>query len=68
MHLTSSTSTILLKGVDIKKYLDSLVGEVRVVDFGELTKSAPEGAKKEKEKEKEPAALAHPLSSDVRGS
>lgn len=49
MHLTSSSSTILLKGTDIKLYLESLVGEgegsgVKVVDFAELV-----GEKKGKE-------------------
>lgn len=43
MHLTASSSTILLKGSDIKAYLDSLVqGEgVKIVDFAELKSDAP---------------------------
>ncbi|WVQ78598.1 proline-tRNA ligase [Cryptococcus sp. DSM 104549] len=43
VHLTSSATTILLKGSDIKTYLDSLIqGDgVRVVDFAELQASAP---------------------------
>ncbi|ORY30023.1 putative proline-tRNA ligase [Naematelia encephala] len=57
LHLTSSSSTILLRGVDVKAYLESLVqGEtgVRVVDFEELKSKAPEPVKKEAKKE--PAA------------
>jgi prolyl-tRNA synthetase len=43
VHLTASSSTILLKGSDIKAYLDSLVqGEgVKIVDFAELKSEAP---------------------------
>ncbi|WWC60772.1 proline-tRNA ligase [Kwoniella dejecticola CBS 10117] len=68
-HLTSSSSTILLKGSDIKTYLESLIeGEgdkqtVRLVDFAELKANAPApppaGAKpapKEKKAEVKPAA------------
>lgn len=50
VHLTSSSKTIVLKGVDIKKYLESLVaggeGEVKVIDFEELKKNAPAPAPK----------------------
>lgn len=44
VHLTSSSSTIFLKGTDIKTYLESIVSEasgVRVVDFSELKSAAP---------------------------
>jgi prolyl-tRNA synthetase len=44
VHLTSSSSTILLKGSDIKSYLESLYegGQgVKVVDFKEIKASAP---------------------------
>jgi prolyl-tRNA synthetase len=56
VHLTSSSSTILLKGTDIKLYLESLVGEgegsgVKVVDFAEMAAAKPavDGEKKGKE-------------------
>lgn len=43
IHLTSSATTLLIKGSDIKAYLDNLVeGEgVKVIDFAELKASAP---------------------------
>jgi len=44
VHLTSSSSTILLKGVDIKSYLESLVSNkdgVKIVDFKEIKANAP---------------------------
>ena len=56
VHLTNSSSTILLKGVDIKSYLESLVANkdgVKVVDFKEIRANAPapppkkEGGKKD---------------------
>ncbi|WWC69131.1 proline-tRNA ligase [Kwoniella pini CBS 10737] len=68
LHLTSSSTTILLKGLDIKTYLESLIqGEgdkqiVKLVDFDELKANAPTappaGAKpapKEKKAEAKPA-------------
>ncbi len=55
VHLTSSSSTILLRGSDIKTYLESLVsGEgsgVRIVNFQELKSSNPAPVE-EKEKER----------------
>ena len=47
VHLTSSSSTVLLKGGDVQKYLESLngEGEVRVIDFADM--KAPEAPKKE---------------------
>lgn len=44
VHLTRSSSTILLKGTDIKSYLESLVeaeGAVKIVDLAELQASVP---------------------------
>lgn len=46
IHLTSSSSTIFLKGTDIKQYLESLVqgreGDgVQIVDFKEIKANAP---------------------------
>ncbi|WWD16234.1 proline-tRNA ligase [Kwoniella shandongensis] len=63
VHLTASSTTVLLKGSDIKSYLDSLLenGEgVKVVDFAELKASAPAPAEKKPAapKEKKPAAAA----------
>jgi prolyl-tRNA synthetase len=51
VHLGTSATTILLKGVQIKEYLESLKGGVegvRVVDFKELAASQPVYEKKEK--------------------
>ncbi|KAK4689110.1 prolyl-tRNA synthetase, partial [Tremellales sp. Uapishka_1] len=48
LHLTASSSTILLKGTDIKSYLESIVSAaegVKVVDFAELKNAAPEPVK-----------------------
>ncbi|WWD01051.1 proline-tRNA ligase [Kwoniella sp. B9012] len=65
LHLTSSNTTILLKGQDIKSYLDSISKDnaVRLVDFAELKASAPaptapaaKPAAKEKKTEAKPAA------------
>jgi prolyl-tRNA synthetase len=53
VHLGKSSSTILMKGVEIKQYLESLGGGkegVRVVDFEELAAANPapvQGEKKE---------------------
>ncbi|WVR05466.1 proline-tRNA ligase [Kwoniella sp. DSM 27419] len=60
-HLTASSTTVLLKGSDIKSYLDSLVqGDgVKVVDFAELKANAPAPeprAPKEKKPEAAPVA------------
>ena len=46
VHLTSSSSTIVIKGKEIKTYLESLGGEVKVVDFAELKAYAPAPAEK----------------------
>lgn len=50
VHLSKSSSTILLKGADIKQYLDSLVkkeGGVEVVDFAVLKAAQPPAPAKE---------------------
>jgi prolyl-tRNA synthetase len=42
VHLAQSSTTILLKGKDIKVYLDSLINEgVEVVDFAALKAAQP---------------------------
>ncbi|ORX33389.1 hypothetical protein BD324DRAFT_654183 [Kockovaella imperatae] len=43
VHLTSSSKTVLLKGTDLKSYLESLTsgGNVQVVDFAALKAAAP---------------------------
>ncbi|WVQ99040.1 proline-tRNA ligase [Kwoniella sp. CBS 9459] len=67
LHLTSSATTVLLKGSDIKSYFDSLVqGDgVKVVDFAELKASAPAPAPKAAPKEKKAeAASAAPKEED----
>ncbi|WVO14142.1 proline-tRNA ligase [Cryptococcus depauperatus] len=47
LHLTSSSTTVFLKGSDIKSYFDSLVGgEAKIVNFKELKASAPIAEKK----------------------
>jgi prolyl-tRNA synthetase len=54
VHLGSSSSTILLKGVQIKEYLESLKGDgegVKVVDFKELAGSQPTAPEKKEKKE-----------------
>lgn len=49
MHLTTSSSTVLIKGADLKSYLESLAqgGEVKVTDFTQVKaepKPAPSAA------------------------
>ncbi|WWC89706.1 proline-tRNA ligase [Kwoniella dendrophila CBS 6074] len=68
LHLTESSSTILLKGQDIKSYLNSLTPTndgIKIVDFAELKANAPapsapatKAAPKEKKEEAKPAATA----------
>ncbi|EJT51495.1 proline-tRNA ligase [Trichosporon asahii var. asahii CBS 2479] len=44
LHLTTSASTVFLKGTDVKAYLESIAPSpeaVRVVDFAELKANAP---------------------------
>lgn len=58
LHLTSSSSTVLLKGSEIKAYLESVTASpeaIRVVDFVELKASAPAAAPKAPKQEKKPA-------------
>ncbi|KGB79560.3 hypothetical protein CNBG_5398 [Cryptococcus deuterogattii R265] len=66
VHLTSSATTLLIKGSDIKAYLDSLVeGEgVKVVDFAELKASAHAPAEKKPAAPKEVKAEASTTAAD----
>jgi len=43
VHLTASSSTVLIKGGDLKAYLESLKegGEVKIVDFTQVRAAAP---------------------------
>ncbi|EIW66374.1 hypothetical protein TREMEDRAFT_45824 [Tremella mesenterica DSM 1558] len=49
IHGTTSGSSVLLKGTEIKIWLESLGGEVQVVDFGEAV-TAPKKEEEKKEK------------------
>lgn len=83
LHLTSSSSTVLLKGTEIKSYLESLTETpegVRVVDFAELKAAAPAPApkaaaapkpakapKKEKDEDLYEMAIQHKKNEDFPG-
>ena len=41
VHLSDSSKTVLLKGSDMARYLESLGGKVQVVDFEALKAAAP---------------------------
>lgn len=59
LHLTSSASTVFLKGTELKAYLESLTATpegVRVVDFAELKANAPAPAPRAPAAPKEPKA------------
>ncbi|WVQ76515.1 proline-tRNA ligase [Cryptococcus sp. DSM 104548] len=60
LHLTTSATTVLIKGSDIKKYLDNIAGGegVKVVDFAELKASAPAPVEKKAPAPKEAKAAA----------
>ncbi|KAL1411004.1 hypothetical protein Q8F55_001949 [Vanrija albida] len=64
LHLTSSATTVVLKGTEVKAYLESISSPeaVRVVDFVELKASAPAPAPKaapaQKDAPKAAAAVA----------
>ncbi|OWZ80070.1 proline-tRNA ligase [Cryptococcus neoformans Bt85] len=66
IHLTSSATTLLIKGSDIKAYLDNLVeGEgVKVIDFAELKASAPAPIEKTPAAAKEAKAEASTAAAD----
>ncbi|BEJ12307.1 hypothetical protein CspHIS471_0207670 [Cutaneotrichosporon sp. HIS471] len=58
LHLTSSASTVLLKGTEIKAYLQSLTATpdaVRVLDFAELKANAPAPVARAPKEKKEAA-------------
>ncbi|ODN75029.1 bifunctional glutamate/proline-tRNA ligase [Cryptococcus amylolentus CBS 6039] len=59
LHLTTSATTVLIKGSEIKKYLDNVAGGegVKVVDFAELKAAAPAPVEKKAPAPKEPKAV-----------